>query len=320
MKSLRVLLPISLLTVILSGCVPPSPARYDLGKQNFISGNYFSAFQQLMPQAQAGNPDAQYAVGYMYFYGLGTPQDRDKGVVYIQAAAAKGHPLAEQALAELTSSDTAFEAFPQPNIGGFDVSPGQLPGNSVPAPHSAAVVQEQPTNLPKQASWPPPRGTSPTSGSAVDNPPPPPMAMTTSIAKKSTSVTNPSGQSQLGAPIPETKIEELQAVPVPVTSEAEPALTDPKKTLAAKSNYSVQLMAAQNSQQVTEFIDQYQLKGHVHTYSTQRDGQTWYVLTYGDYPNSKAAQSAIQALPSKLQKLQPWVRNVAQLSPATNVG
>lgn len=68
------------------------------GKQSFIVGDYHQAFKTLQPLAVKGNPDAQYAVGYMYFYGYGTPKNDPLAYKWMQSAAAQNQPEAKQAL------------------------------------------------------------------------------------------------------------------------------------------------------------------------------------------------------------------------------
>jgi hypothetical protein len=68
------------------------------GKQSFIVGDYHQAFKTLQPLAVKGNADAQYAVGYMYFYGYGTPKNNQLALKWMQSAAAQGQPSAQQAL------------------------------------------------------------------------------------------------------------------------------------------------------------------------------------------------------------------------------
>ncbi len=52
--------------------------------------NYREAFIHLKPEAEKGQPDAQYAVGYMYYYGQGVIEDRKKAWLWINRAAAAG--------------------------------------------------------------------------------------------------------------------------------------------------------------------------------------------------------------------------------------
>lgn len=59
---------------------------------NFKAQNYRTAFIRLKPEAAKGNPDAQYAVGYMYYYGQGVVEDRKKAWFWINMAARVGQP------------------------------------------------------------------------------------------------------------------------------------------------------------------------------------------------------------------------------------
>lgn len=54
------------------------------GKRFFNDGYYKRAMHELLPLACDGNPEAQYAVGYMYYYGLGVAQDTDVGYFWIE--------------------------------------------------------------------------------------------------------------------------------------------------------------------------------------------------------------------------------------------
>ncbi len=74
------------------------------GKSNFEAGFYRDAFRQLLPLATEGSREAQYAVGYMYFYGYGVPMDTESGVFWIQKSADQHYPPAVQALTSIRKS------------------------------------------------------------------------------------------------------------------------------------------------------------------------------------------------------------------------
>lgn len=67
------------------------------GIRDFKDQNYRAAFIRLMPEAEKGNPDAQYAIGYMYYYGEGVVEDRKKAMQWINKAAKAGQPDAVSA-------------------------------------------------------------------------------------------------------------------------------------------------------------------------------------------------------------------------------
>ncbi len=68
------------------------------GIESFRLQDYRSAFIRLKPLAEKGQPDAQYAVGYMYYYGQGVVEDRDKAWFWIHMAAKLGQPDAIDAV------------------------------------------------------------------------------------------------------------------------------------------------------------------------------------------------------------------------------
>jgi TPR repeat protein len=62
------------------------------GIKSFQIQNYRQAFILLKPEAEKGQADAQYAVGYMYYYGQGVVEDRKKAWYWINCAAKSGQP------------------------------------------------------------------------------------------------------------------------------------------------------------------------------------------------------------------------------------
>ncbi|VVC75079.1 hypothetical protein AQUSIP_03550 [Aquicella siphonis] len=85
----------------LLACATTSPrvqSELNQGKRYFEQGYYKRAMHELLPIACDGNAEAQYAVGYMYYYGLGVAQDTDVGHFWIMRSASKGYPPAIKAL------------------------------------------------------------------------------------------------------------------------------------------------------------------------------------------------------------------------------
>jgi hypothetical protein len=91
---------LSLLFLNLCSCAvfkplpPGSPVRpthitseINQGKRYFNEGYYKRAMHNLLPLACDGYPEAQYAVGYMYYYGLGVAQDTFVGYFWIKRSA-----------------------------------------------------------------------------------------------------------------------------------------------------------------------------------------------------------------------------------------
>jgi len=98
----RRLLAVFSLLVLLSSC---ATGAYNLkeGIGSFKIQDYRRAFIRLLPEANKGQPDAQYAVGYMYYYGEGVTEDKQKALYWIKCAADAGQPDAVMAMKILYS-------------------------------------------------------------------------------------------------------------------------------------------------------------------------------------------------------------------------
>ncbi len=75
--------------------------------ENPFLQKYQCSFVRVEQAARAGDPDAQYALGYLYYYGIGTTQDHQAGLLWIRKAAAQGQAVAKDALKRLSGSGHA---------------------------------------------------------------------------------------------------------------------------------------------------------------------------------------------------------------------
>ncbi len=97
MKRMRRYLKLMILAPLLASCVAGS-LNLKEGIESFRIQDYRRAFVRLKPEAEKGVPSAEYAVGYMYYYGQGVVEDRKKASYWINRAASAGQPDAIQAL------------------------------------------------------------------------------------------------------------------------------------------------------------------------------------------------------------------------------
>lgn len=88
-----------MITVVgfLSGCAT-SGLNLSEGIKSFQVQDYRQAFIRLKPEAEKGQIDAEYAIGYMYYYGQGVVEDRKKAWYWITKAANAGQTDAQQAV------------------------------------------------------------------------------------------------------------------------------------------------------------------------------------------------------------------------------
>jgi len=84
------------LIITLSGCLS-NEMNLREGIRSFQVQDYRQAFIRLKPEALKGQADAQYAVGYMYYYGQGVVEDREQAWYWINCAAKAGQTDAQEA-------------------------------------------------------------------------------------------------------------------------------------------------------------------------------------------------------------------------------
>ncbi len=80
-----------------------SSAQFMKAKAAYLANDFAVAFPLMLKEAGAGNSDAQYAVGYMYFYGQGIGVDFQESLNWIRKAAELGNKKAFKALAIVNS-------------------------------------------------------------------------------------------------------------------------------------------------------------------------------------------------------------------------
>ena len=75
-----------------------SEMNYNIGYAEYKKHNYAEALRYLKASSDAGNPEAQYLVGWMYDQGQGVPRSYPIAAEYYELAAAQGHPKAQFSL------------------------------------------------------------------------------------------------------------------------------------------------------------------------------------------------------------------------------
>lgn len=78
--------------------------------------------------------------------------------------------------------------------------------------------------------------------------------------------------------------------------------------------YTLQLVTGHKRTTIDNFIAKYHLQPQqlAYFFSTRNEKQ-WHNLIYGIYPDRKTANSAIKQLPSQLERVKPWIRQLASI-------
>ncbi|MBN2689892.1 MAG: SEL1-like repeat protein [Gammaproteobacteria bacterium] len=100
--------------LLLAGCASTPKQDFAQGSQEYKNQSYSMSYYHVMRAAKAGDPDAEYALGYMYYYGRGADQDYKQAMYWIKKAARDGQPLAQRALRLINGADqpTVIKAKP----------------------------------------------------------------------------------------------------------------------------------------------------------------------------------------------------------------
>lgn len=267
--------------ITLSACASARMAQeLEIGKINYGEGKYKTAFHQLLPVAVNGNPQAQYAVGYMYYYGYGVPRDSESGLFWMNKAAAQKYPPAIKALYLINQvqpvcdeyASSAEIAARHPAYKGDDIYI-----------HHDEVLQ----SLPKL-----------TCHSYADP----------NMAPNFPSISD------------SDKVSEKNVGTMPRYSRSIRASTDSLSNFSpsnfsssASGKYGLQLYGAYQFAQVKRFRQELALDKTSHIWHTKNNGRDWYVLTYGKYGSVMQAKLAEDKLPENMKDLGPWVRKTDRL-------
>lgn len=300
------------------------------------SGNRFlmrfgCSVDRVQSAAQGGNADAQYALGYMYYYGIGTVQDRSTGRMWIQRAASQGQPLAQRAMRLLArgqhptsgsggggGGSTSIHQ-PKADVAQMNTQKptssmkSHLPayGKSKKKPVLDVLKREPDTKSSEEAIKP--STTQPTS--QLNNP-----TRTQRMASQTEShdrhfsrvkKTSHMAQQQTTTPQPTRVSDKPMAA---ATEKAMPAgqnMTAVEQAMlqVPSNSYTLQLMGSHDLKAVKSFIRRHRLAGQVQYYEANFNDRPWYMLVYGDYASIMQARTAIANLPPALRAMHPWVKS-----------
>lgn len=310
---------------------------------NHYLERYGCSLERLTAAAQNGDADAQYGLGYMYYYGIGTIRDETTARSWIKRSAAQGQPLAIKAYAMMTG-----QAVPAPMQKPANVS---SPASSVPrvhhpkptlhqAPEDVNALNSKKPNASVQEQLPAygTRKKSPALNSSSYNKAAPNvdqknLSQTSSDAKMAQLV-----QKTSGAHVDPSKMTPSQGGNTLKTAEASPGTYANKKGAAQKSegmgratipnqlssaerwmmqnssrHYSLQIMGGRDLKAIQNFIAQNHLQGKARYYSAELQGQKWYMLVYGNFASEKQALRASKKLPQDLRSHHPWIKSYAEI-------
>lgn len=247
---------------------------------------YDCSLSRIQKAAENGDADAQYALGYMYYYGIGTVKDQQTAALWIERSAAAGQPLAKKAWT-LINTGAMFN----------DLNGAAAGTERQSSEQSSIIVRQQPTNVSEL-------------NAAVHKEP-----ITTYLPAYNAG----RPENQPSSEIPQLMKQQYPGqtgVTTTPSSPTSPISSANQPTLGSANEsreYTMQLMASQQLGDVKNFIAKHHLVNNAHYYSTERNGRPWYILTYGNYQTQDQAVQALRELPADLKSYHPWVKSFASV-------
>lgn len=274
-----------LLTVVIATSVFLAPLladedSYTLGREAYIKRNYEESLRLWLPLAEAGDVRAQFSVGALYYEGAGVEQDYDQSFRWFRAAAEQGFAPAQFNLGNaykhgqgVAQSDAEATRWWR-LAAEQDFAPAQF-NIGTQYYFGRGVAQDRAEGI----RW---------YRLAADN------GHERAQQLFDTSELSTSPGAGLGGPGLELKREEWLLEQNP-------------------EHFMVQLAAVREPTRIQLFIDQHDLRGEVAYFRFLRDGEAWYALVYGVFPDTDAAKASIASLPEALRSASPWIRKVAAI-------
>jgi len=137
------------LASILLGC-----SDYQQARSAYAAGDYTKAYQLFQGLAESGDTKAQYDLSLMYIQGIGTKQNIEQGLVWLNRAAEKGNIEAMLELGVLYQKIDTLESAPQLALYWFEKA--AMAGSAVGQYNLAHIYMEGgqiAVDLPKAYVW-----------------------------------------------------------------------------------------------------------------------------------------------------------------------
>lgn len=252
-------------------------------RQAFYAETYTLSPEQVRIAALEGDGDAQYALGYMYYYGYGVRQNRCEAKYWLDQAGKKGHQEAMQAMDLLSKIERQREQCAQAKRE-YDRSRHPCP----PKPQCRYNVDGG------VAFYPPAKRET-----CVENQR---YSVSESVMQANPVASNPV---VVAAPVVYQDAGYAPLSERQVYSYGERyLLTKPR------DHFTLQLATASQVNHLREIIQANKIGKNAVIYRTTHFGKPVFVLVYGDYATQREAKAAIGKLPQDVRHLKPVVESM----------
>lgn len=288
------------------------------------------SFEQVKQAAAQGDPDAEYALGYMFYYGRGTPRDEDSARLWIGKAAAQGQPQAIKALQLLNQATHPQEGRVVSKTNPLIVKTNAMPVNDTlpnQTPPSATavsgkndtrgevpeVIDASPNGVQAHETTnatPVPEATTthPSTNYAISHTQTAPTTVTTAAIVNKHEATDPAGAVAQSQPVVAAENH------AEIKTFGRAASSSEKKLLATPASYyTIQLLGSHERNDLLEFVQHHHLDSKAIYYKARFNGKPWYVLVYGTYRTQAQAEESLKQLPENVKNANPWVKSMGSV-------
>jgi len=285
---------------------------YDHGAQAFKDGRYTEAFEVWAALAESNNARAQFAIGNLYFRGLGVEQNTQKSIEWYGKSALQGYAPAQfnlgnayrhgrgvsknDALANQWWRKAAAQGIPSAQ---FNLGMQYYYGRGVAIDKEAAV------------RW---------FSEAAENGHPRAAKML-EAATATVSEEKPSELASKQAPAEPSSMPGAEtAAPEKKILDTAAADGEASEWIAAQpgENFTIQLFATQNKDSLDALIEKTSFTETFGWFQFQKDNQTWYALLQGSYGSPEEAEASVNRLPKNILKNSVWVRRFSDIQLVIN--
>lgn len=280
------------------------------------------SFDQIKMAAQSGDADAQYALGYMYYYGKsGAPKDVVEAKKWISKAASQKQPQAEKALAlmnrqvpsQVSNQAVTSAQTNTPVANTQSAVTQQVPANSAPTVNDQATQQQSRPSSAQNTS----RGFTDRAFNTNKE-----TALREKIATESNEkmtlvqARNQSGNNNedQNSTTEESKpsSNEHKSLIKEATKEAAKEPSSQGEHERLNGNFTLQLLGSHHRDLVVKEMKAKHLGNKAKIYQTTFNNKDWFVLLYGRYESKNEANEVKKSLESQFD-LKPWVKPTATL-------
>lgn len=274
------------------------------------------SFDQIKMAAQSGDADAQYALGYMYYYGKsGAPKDVVEAKKWISKAASQKQPQAEKALALMNRQVPSQVVNQSANSTqtSAPVANSQVPANSAPMVNDQATQQQpRPASAQNTSKGFADRAFNANKETALREKVATESNEKMSLVQARTQSSNNNEDKNSTPAGTKSSSNEHKSLIKEATKEAAKEPSSVGEHEGLNGNFTLQLLGSHHRDLVVKEMKAKHLGNKAKIYQTTFNNKDWFVLLYGRYDSKTEANEVKKSLESQFD-LKPWVKPTATL-------